>query len=68
MLERRIIYKGLFMIGQSFLRMRFSYAKKFFYTGEKSAEDELKWKHAWLHHQHKNKHHWEYWVVDPNNN
>ena len=48
--------------------MRFSYAKKFFYTGEKSAEDELKWKHAWLHHQHKNKHHWEYWVVDPNNN
>ncbi|KKI91193.1 hypothetical protein WQ54_16290 [Bacillus sp. SA1-12] len=45
----------------------FPYAKKFFYTGEKSAEDELKWKHAWLHHQHKNKHHWEYWVVDPNN-
>jgi hypothetical protein len=44
----------------------FPYAKKFFYSGEKSPNDELKWKYAWLHHQHKNKHHWEYWVVDPN--
>ncbi len=43
------------------------YAKKFFYNREKSADDELKWRYAWLHHQHKNKHHWEYWVVDPNN-
>lgn len=25
----------------------------------------MKLKYAWLHHQHKNKHHWEYWVVDP---
>ncbi|QFT89123.1 hypothetical protein FIU87_10735 [Bacillus sp. THAF10] len=46
----------------------FPYAKKFFYDGEKSADDELKWRYAWLHHQHKNKHHWEYWVVDSNNN
>jgi phage-related protein len=45
----------------------FSYAKKFFYRGEKTADNELKWKYAWLHHQRKNKHHWEYWVVDPNN-
>ncbi|MGD6993792.1 DUF5662 family protein [Sutcliffiella horikoshii] len=45
----------------------FPYAKKFFYNGEKSADDELEWRFAWLHHQHKNKHHWEYWVVDPNN-
>ena len=21
--------------------------------------------YAWLHHQHKNKHHWQYWVVNP---
>jgi hypothetical protein len=21
--------------------------------------------YAWLHHQHKNKHHWHYWVVNP---
>lgn len=20
--------------------------------------------YAWLHHQHRNKHHWNYWVVD----
>lgn len=38
----------------------FPYAKKFFYIGQKSANDELKWKYAWSHHQHKNKHHWEY--------
>jgi len=23
--------------------------------------------YAWLHHQHYNKHHWNYWVVDQNN-
>jgi hypothetical protein len=45
----------------------FPYAKKFFSDGELSAEDEMKWKYAWLNHQRKNKHHWEYWVVDPNN-
>jgi hypothetical protein len=45
----------------------FPYAKKFFSDGELSAEDEMKWKYAWLNHQSKNKHHWEYWVVDPNN-
>lgn len=44
----------------------FSYAKKFFSDGELSADDEMNWKYAWLHHQHKNKHHWEYWVVNPN--
>jgi hypothetical protein len=45
----------------------FPYAKRFFSGEQLSEEDELKWKHAWLHHQHKNKHHWEYWVVDPIN-
>lgn len=44
----------------------FPYAKKFFSEGELSSVDEMKWKYAWLHHQHKNKHHWEYWVVNPN--
>jgi hypothetical protein len=42
----------------------FPYAKKFFLDKELNAEDELKWNYAWLHHQHKNKHHWEYWVVN----
>ncbi|WP_445490962.1 DUF5662 family protein [Niallia sp. 03133] len=28
----------------------------------------MQWKYVSLHHQHKNKHHWEYWVIDPNNN
>ncbi|WP_175639152.1 DUF5662 family protein [Metabacillus schmidteae] len=65
--------EGLYIQGivhdwSKFLPIEFMpYAKKFFYKDEKSAEDEMKWKKAWLHHQHKNKHHWEYWVVDPNN-
>ncbi|MGD6942232.1 DUF5662 family protein [Cytobacillus gottheilii] len=45
----------------------FPYAKKFFSDDELNKEDEMKWKYAWLHHQHKNKHHAEYWVVDPQN-
>jgi hypothetical protein len=44
----------------------FPYAKKFFSDGELSIVDEMKWNYAWLLHQHKNKHHWEYWVVNPN--
>ncbi|WP_422661504.1 DUF5662 family protein [Paenibacillus sp. EC2-1] len=43
------------------------YARKF-YSTRKSEETELQWKYAWLNHQHKNKHHWEYWVVNPNSN
>jgi Family of unknown function (DUF5662) len=42
------------------------YAIKFFSDRELSSNEQLKWKYAWLHHQHKNKHHSEYWVVDPN--
>jgi phage-related protein len=65
--------EGLFIQGITHDLSKFSrkeffpYAKKFFYRGEKTADDEQKWKYAWLHHQRKNKHHWEYWVVDPNN-
>ncbi|WP_226678479.1 DUF5662 family protein [Mesobacillus jeotgali] len=44
----------------------FPYTKKFFLDRKIDSIDEMKWKFAWLHHQHKNKHHWEYWVVDPN--
>ncbi|WP_231620205.1 DUF5662 family protein [Fictibacillus sp. 26RED30] len=39
----------------------FTYAKKF-YSDEKPSE--VEWQYAWLHHQHHNKHHWNYWVVD----
>lgn len=41
----------------------FPYAKKF-YSSNKDDSTELQWKYAWLHHQHKNKHHWNYWVVN----
>ncbi|MCA1040044.1 DUF5662 family protein [Bacillus infantis] len=65
--------EGLFLQGIIHDWSKFSpqeflpYAKKFFYKGQKDSTDELKWKYAWLHHQHKNKHHWEHWVVDPKN-
>jgi hypothetical protein len=26
----------------------------------------MKWKYAWLHYEHKNKHNREYWDVNPN--
>lgn len=47
------------------LKEFFPYAKKF-YSTNKDELTELQWKYAWLHHQHKNKHHWNYWVVDQN--
>ncbi|MFD2614171.1 DUF5662 family protein [Paenibacillus gansuensis] len=44
----------------------FPYAKKFYSGMPLNDDDELKWKYAWLRHQRKNKHHWEYWVINPN--
>jgi hypothetical protein len=41
------------------------YTKKFFSGNKLTEDEELEWKYAWLHHQHKNKHHWEYWIVNP---
>lgn len=41
------------------------YAKKFYSGKPLSQDDELNWKYAWLSHQRKNKHHWEYWVINP---
>lgn len=42
----------------------FSYAEKFFSTDYvyKSFEVEYAFNIAWCHHQHRNKHHWDYWV------
>jgi hypothetical protein len=37
------------------------YARKFYSDKE---TNEMEFRYAWLHHQHKNKHHWNYWVVD----
>jgi hypothetical protein len=39
------------------------YAQKF-YSNKKDEITETKWKYAWLNHQHKNKHHWNYWIVN----
>jgi len=42
------------------------YAKKFYSGKPLDLDEELNWKYAWLHHQRTNKHHWEYWVINPN--
>lgn len=45
-----------------------AYAKRFHHEQETSSEqvaqDETAFQYAWLHHQHHNKHHWNYWVVN----
>lgn len=43
----------------------FSYARKFYSGRPLSASEEAQWKYAWLLHQRRNKHHWEYWVLNP---
>lgn len=41
-----------------------AYATKFFGNPEVvTDENRYQFDYAWLHHQKKNKHHWQYWVV-----
>lgn len=35
----------------------------YFYPAENYPKDELAFDRAWLHHQHNNPHHWQYWVL-----
>lgn len=42
---------------------------EYFYGDNQSYEVKQKFNYAWLHHIHKNKHHWQYWILnndDPN--
>jgi hypothetical protein len=43
-----------------------AYANNFFNHDSKHKAPKLDFDYAWLHHQHYNKHHWNYWVVDQN--
>lgn len=36
---------------------------KYFYGGNKSHKVVKNFNYAWLHHIHKNPHHWQYWVL-----
>ncbi|WHX42787.1 DUF5662 family protein [Mesobacillus sp. AQ2] len=69
MLVRGTIHPGYHHdLSKFYPREFFPYARKFYSEKKLSVEDELRWRYAWLTHQHKNKHHWEYWVIDPNKN
>ena len=35
----------------------------YFYGGNRSYQVVMNFNYAWLHHQHKNPHHWQYWVL-----
>lgn len=39
----------------------FSYAN-YFYGNKEDTSNKIAFEYGWLHHQKKNKHHWEYWV------
>ena len=41
------------------------YARWFFGHEARSSERELAWERAWRHHQHRNRHHRNHWVIDP---
>ena len=36
---------------------------QYFYGGNRSYQVVQNFNYAWLHHQHKNPHHWQYWVL-----
>ena len=36
---------------------------KYFYGGEKTDDVNERFDLAWLHHQHNNPHHWQYWIL-----
>lgn len=36
---------------------------EYFYGKEKTEEVKTSFNHAWLHHIHRNPHHWQYWVL-----
>ena len=58
--KHEIVWQGIVHDLSKFSWIEFrAYADNFF--GDKKRTD---FDYAWLHHQHKNKHHWNYWVVD----
>ena len=63
--KERLYIQGIFHDMSKFSPKEFfPYTKKFFSDTKLTDAEELEWKYAWLHHQHKNKHHWNYWVVN----
>ncbi len=58
---------GIEAIGKGHDKSKFSeeefdaYKNKFY--GEKTEDVEKAFKYAWNHHQKRNKHHWQYWVL-----
>jgi len=70
-IEGRKLGLGVFQLLKhdlsKFSRFEFNqYKKKFFGSEKCSKSEKQKIKNdfdlAWLHHQHKNKHHWQYWL------
>ena len=60
----RIIFQGIIHDLSKFSLIEFiGYSNKFFKINP-DEKDKISFQYAWLHHQKRNKHHWEYWVVN----
>lgn len=57
-LEYRLIWQGIIHDWTKFLPSEFVEYSKYFASGKKTAIE-----YKWLEHLHKNKHHWQYWVL-----
>lgn len=40
-----------------------AYYERFYGKNKNNKDDDLDFKYAWLHHQHNNPHHWQYWCL-----
>lgn len=63
-----LLWQGILHDISKFSRAEFkSYADYYFVAREKQQSlpeaVSLRYRYAWLHHVHNNKHHWQYWVV-----
>lgn len=69
--KERLYWQGLIHDLSKFHPLEFiRYAQNFYgnYGGDVQITNAIKerFSYAWLHHQHCNKHHWNYWVVNQN--
>jgi len=61
--SRGLYWQGIIHDMSKFSPLEFiAYSSNFF--GKKTGHTQEAFQYAWLHHQHHNKHHWNYWVVD----
>ncbi len=64
--KRGLFYRGIFHDISKLLPGEFIPYAKWFY-GETNKRDIINYDIAWLKHQHRNPHHWQYWMLQNDN-